>query len=160
MNIMIDIETLGIKPTAPILQIGMARLIGDEIVSHSWLIDIETAGGIIEPATLKWWGKNITLGGTIPLNSALWEMNQYIHAGDLVWAKSPQFDLVIIRESMARCAITPNWSYRQERDLRTLLEGEKVFYTNQHSAWSDAIDQMVALRGILDERSRSSPKQK
>ncbi|WP_136147276.1 exonuclease, partial [Escherichia coli] len=59
-HLMIDLETMGKNPDAPIISIGaifFAPQTGDMGPEFSKTIDLETAGGVIDRDTIKWWLK-------------------------------------------------------------------------------------------------------
>ncbi|EKE9452050.1 3'-5' exoribonuclease, partial [Escherichia coli] len=59
-HLMIDLETMGKNPDAPIISIGAIFFdpqTGDMGPEFSKTIDLETAGGVIDRDTIKWWLK-------------------------------------------------------------------------------------------------------
>ncbi|EEV8598895.1 exonuclease, partial [Escherichia coli] len=57
-HLMIDLETMGKNPDAPIISIGAIFFdpqTGDMGPEFSKTIDLETAGGVIDRDTIKWW---------------------------------------------------------------------------------------------------------
>ncbi|WP_414669201.1 3'-5' exoribonuclease domain-containing protein, partial [Escherichia coli] len=57
-HLMIDLETMGKNPDAPIISIGAIFFdpqTGDMGPEFSKTIDLETAGGVIDRGTIKWW---------------------------------------------------------------------------------------------------------
>ncbi|EIN8137959.1 3'-5' exoribonuclease, partial [Escherichia coli] len=59
-HLMIDLETMGKNPDAPIISIGAIFFdpqTGDMGPEFSKTIDLETAGGVIDRDTMKWWLK-------------------------------------------------------------------------------------------------------
>uniref|UniRef100_UPI000BB68BE2 exonuclease n=2 Tax=Escherichia coli TaxID=562 RepID=UPI000BB68BE2 len=60
IHLMIDLETMGKNPDAPIISIGAIFFdpqTGDMGPEFSKTIDLETAGGVIDRDTIKWWLK-------------------------------------------------------------------------------------------------------
>ncbi|ENZ5980691.1 3'-5' exoribonuclease, partial [Escherichia coli] len=58
IHLMIDLETMGKNPDAPIISIGAIFFdpqTGDMGPEFSKTIDLETAGGVIDRDTIKWW---------------------------------------------------------------------------------------------------------
>jgi exodeoxyribonuclease VIII len=137
---MIDIETLGTKTTAPILSIGAVRFSPTDAWDHepwerfSVIVDLETStygGGVVELSTLKWWlaPERLTVRNElfiktrgVDLQNALDGLRIWIgdEAGP-TWANSPTFDLAILARAMTALGVEVPWTYRQERDYRTVL---------------------------------------
>ena len=62
-----------------------------------------------------------------PLINALFQLACFLeNQGDRddikVWGKGPSFDMTILRSAFTRCRIDSPWHYRNERDVRTLLD--------------------------------------
>ncbi|WP_074460701.1 exonuclease, partial [Escherichia coli] len=60
IHLMIDLETMGKNPDAPIISIGAIFFdpqTGDMGPEFSKTVDLETAGGVIDRDTIKWWLK-------------------------------------------------------------------------------------------------------
>ncbi|XPE65946.1 3'-5' exoribonuclease domain-containing protein [Shigella flexneri] len=57
---MIDLETMGKNPHAPIISIGAIFLIRKPEIwdRNQKTIHLETAGGVIDRDTIKWWLKH------------------------------------------------------------------------------------------------------
>ncbi|EFA3145588.1 3'-5' exoribonuclease, partial [Escherichia coli] len=79
-HLMIDLETMGKNPDAPIISIGAIFFdpqTGDMGPEFSKTIDLETAGGVIDRDTIKWWLKqsreaqSAIMTDEIPLDDAL-----------------------------------------------------------------------------------------
>lgn len=147
MHVMIDIETLGTKQDAVILQIAAIGFAKGGRDSIGFTVDVTIQdqldlGRTIDPVTVAWWidktnpsarenvfGRNKSM--PYSLKEALKLLNEYIEKyllndtknntpEDRIWANSPSFDLAIIRNAMESCGITPCWKYWQEADYRTL----------------------------------------
>ncbi|MDN1902698.1 exonuclease, partial [Escherichia coli] len=80
IHLMIDLETMGKNPDAPIISIGAIFFdpqTGEMGPEFSKTIDLETAGGVIDRDTIKWWLKqsreaqSAILTDEIPLDDAL-----------------------------------------------------------------------------------------
>ncbi|HCP2340345.1 TPA: 3'-5' exoribonuclease, partial [Escherichia coli] len=82
-HLMIDLETMGKNPDAPIISIGAIFFdpqTGDMGPEFSKTIDLETAGGVIDRDTIKWWLKqsreaqSAIMTDEIPLDDALLQL--------------------------------------------------------------------------------------
>ncbi|HIH3247349.1 TPA: 3'-5' exoribonuclease domain-containing protein, partial [Escherichia coli] len=86
-HLMIDLETMGKNPDAPIISIGAIFFdpqTGDMGPEFSKTIDLETAGGVIDRNTIKWWLKqsreaqSAIMTDEIPLDDALLQLREFI----------------------------------------------------------------------------------
>ncbi|MCZ9131690.1 3'-5' exoribonuclease [Escherichia albertii] len=135
-HMMIDLETMGKNPDAAVISIGAIFFdpqtgnIGPEF---SKTIDLDTAGGVIDRDTVKWWLKqsreaqSAILADEIPLDNALLQLREFIdeNSGEFfvqVWSNGTSFDNVILRRSYERQGIPCPWHYCNDRDVRTIVE--------------------------------------
>ncbi|EHX9424897.1 3'-5' exoribonuclease domain-containing protein, partial [Escherichia coli] len=86
-HMMIDLETMGKNPDAPLISIGAIFFdpqTGDMGPEFSKTIDMDTAGGVIDRGTIKWWLKqsreaqSAILTDEIPLDDALLQLREFI----------------------------------------------------------------------------------
>ncbi|EIG7052573.1 3'-5' exoribonuclease, partial [Escherichia coli] len=132
-HLMIDLETMGKNPDAPIISIGAIFFdpqTGDMGPEFSKTIDLETAGGVIDRDTIKWWLKqsreaqSAIMTDEIPLDDALLQLREFIdeNSGEFfvqVWGNGANFDNTILRRSYERQGIPCPWRYYNDRDVRT-----------------------------------------
>ncbi|EFB9388736.1 exonuclease [Escherichia coli] len=161
-HLMIDLETMGKNPDAPIISIGAIFFdpqTGDMGPEFSKTIDLETAGGVIDRDTIKWWLKqsreaqSAIMTDEIPLDDALLQLREFIdeNSGEFfvqVWGNGTNFDNVILRRSYERQGIPCPWRYYNDRDVRTIVELGKAidfdarttipFEGERHNALDDA----------------------
>ncbi|EPM2375124.1 3'-5' exoribonuclease domain-containing protein [Escherichia coli] len=161
-HLMIDLETMGKNPDAPIISIGAIFFdpqTGDMGPEFSKTIDLETAGGVIDRDTIKWWLKqsreaqSAIMTDEIPLDDALLQLREFIaeNSGEFfvqVWGNGANFDNVILRRSYERQGIPCPWHYHNDRDVRTIVELGKAidfdartaipFEGERHNALDDA----------------------
>ncbi|MFA7978718.1 3'-5' exoribonuclease domain-containing protein [Escherichia coli] len=161
-HLMIDLETMGKNPDAPIISIGAIFFdpqTGDMGPEFSKTIDLDTAGGVIDRDTIKWWLKqsreaqSALLTDEIPLDDALLQLREFIdeNSGEFfvqVWGNGANFDNVILRRSYERQGIPYPWRYCNDRDVRTIVELGKAidfdartaipFEGERHNALDDA----------------------
>ncbi|EFM3573790.1 exonuclease, partial [Escherichia coli] len=162
IHLMIDLETMGKNPDAPIISIGAIFFdpqTGDMGPEFSKAIDLETAGGVIDRDTIKWWLKqsreaqSAIMTDEIPLDDALLQLREFIdeNSGEFfvqVWGNGANFDNTILRRSYERQGITCPWRYYNDRDVRTIVELGKAidfdartaipFEGERHNALDDA----------------------
>ncbi|HHX5238045.1 TPA: 3'-5' exoribonuclease domain-containing protein [Escherichia coli] len=161
-HLMIDLETMGKNPDAPIISIGAIFFdpqTGDMGPEFSKTIDLETAGGVIDRGTIKWWLKqsreaqSAIMTDEIPLDDALLQLREFIdeNSGEFfvqVWGNGANFDNTILRRSYERQGIPCPWRYYNDRDVRTIVELGKAidfdartaipFEGERHNALDDA----------------------
>jgi exodeoxyribonuclease VIII len=139
-HVFIDLETLGVKPNAPILAIGIAvrgsrgsNYDTGHNSSSEWRIRPDDAKryGVEDPSTVAWWREQseeaqrraFTDGVRFHLPVALDALTSFIkNLGPdvLVWGNSPSFDCAILRHAYEQTGKKCPWTYYQERDCRTI----------------------------------------
>ncbi|EGX8885347.1 exonuclease [Escherichia coli] len=134
-HLMIDLETMGKNPDAPINALAgkfFDPTTGEMGPEFSKTIALETAGGVIDRDTIKWWLKqsreaqSAILTDEIPLDDALLQFREFIeeNSGEFfvqVWGNGANFDNVILRRSYERQEIPCPWRYTNDRDVRTMV---------------------------------------
>ncbi|END3520608.1 3'-5' exoribonuclease [Escherichia coli O13/129/135:H4] len=171
-HLMIDLETMGKNPDAPIISIGAIFFdpqTGDMGPEFRKTIDLETTGGVIDRDTIKWWLKqsreaqSAILTDEIPLDDALLQLREFIdeNSGEFfvqVWGNGANFDNTILRRSYERQGIPCPWRYYNDRDVRTIVELGKAigfdartaipFEGERHNALDDARHQAKFVSAI------------
>ena len=170
LSVMVDLETLGTKANAPIMQIGAVVfddetgiVYRDRVFECKVLLNSEIEN--IDPETLKWWltkdpalMRHVLAGEPrITLLSALDAFGAWLadQNAKTIWADSPSFDVAILRNSFARFNLRFPMSFRQERCFRTIknLATEVGLKSapnlNPHDALCDAIYQAECAVVIL-----------
>ncbi|WP_407903821.1 3'-5' exoribonuclease domain-containing protein [Escherichia coli] len=171
-HLMIDLETMGKNPDAPIISIGAIFFdpqTGDMGPEFSKTIDLETAGGVIDRDTIKWWLKqsreaqSAILTDEIPLDDALLQLREFIDENSSeffvrVWGNGVSFDNVILRRSYERQGLPCPWRYCNDRDVRTIVDLGKAidfdartvipFEGVRHNALDDARHQAKYVSAI------------
>ena len=161
-HLMIDLETMGKNPDAPIISIGAIFFdpqTGDMGPEFSKTIDLETAGGVIDRDVIKRWLKqsreaqSAIMTDEIPLDDALLQLREFIdeNSGEFfvqVWGNGANFENTILRRSYERQGIPCPWRYYNDRDVRTIVELGKAidfdartaipFEGERHNALDDA----------------------
>ena len=131
-RVVVDIETLGVQVTAPIIQIGVAQ-VGGGRPPKTWDIRIESAleVGEIEPDTIEWWLGigGIKRGRLVTLGHALEQLEEWFRPGaptdcrpryeGEVWCHS-SFDEPILRRAAGELDARLPWTFHQVRDCRTI----------------------------------------
>ncbi|HGF2527758.1 TPA: 3'-5' exoribonuclease, partial [Escherichia coli] len=134
-HLMIDLETMGKNPDAPIASIGAVFFdpqTGELGPEFSKIIDMDTCGGTVDISTIEWWlqrsgeARAAILADRIPLDDALLQLREFIdeNSGEFfvqVWGNGANFDNVILRRSYERQEIPCPWRYTNDRDVRTIV---------------------------------------
>ncbi|ENC7553637.1 3'-5' exoribonuclease [Escherichia coli] len=161
-HLMIDLETMGKNPGAPIASIGAVFFdpqTGEQGPEFSKIIDMGTCGGTVDISTIEWWlqrsgeARAAILADRIPLDDALLQLREFIdeNSGEFfvqVWGNGANFDNTILRRSYERQGIPCPWRYYNDRDVRTIVELGKAidfdartaipFEGERHNALDDA----------------------
>lgn len=152
-HLMVDVESLGKKPDAPIVSIGAVFFdpaSGQTGPEFYKVISLESAmewGGVPDASTILFWLKatsearsEIVMDHAIPLDDALLQFKDFIAENAAngkdtvqVWGNGATFDNVLLENSYARTGISCPWKYWNNRDVRTIVElGKAVGYTPRH----------------------------
>jgi len=157
-HIMLDLETLGLYGTPPIVQIGAVEFVDGEILSEFDLtVSAEYQAGV-ELRTLAWWeSRGGYPVGDRHVHDALSDFAVWIgHKGqDGMWSKGP--DWTWLGNAWWRLGGNrPPWPYRYVRCLRTLMamngaegEAESLSANATHSAIEDARAQARVAMALL-----------
>ena len=134
MHIMIDLETMGTRPDAPIIAIGAvafdAEGIGREFYENVDLGSAVNSGAKIDANTVMWWMQQsdearAALVGKeeqYSITGALVEFSKWMCLDDIsgVWGNGATFDNVILRESYLRAAVMCPWPFWKDKCYRTV----------------------------------------
>jgi hypothetical protein len=167
MHIMIDIETMGTRPTAPIVSLGAVAFDADGIHKKFYrVVDLASAvdgGAVIEPGTVIWWLSQsdearvaLTDDITEPLSDVLEAFALWVTAlpgGPSalrgVWGNGATFDNVLVAEAYKRLDMLTPWPFWKDRCYRTVKNMypavELVRDGTHHHALADAETQALHL---------------
>lgn len=156
-DIMIDLETLSVRPTAAIVSIGAAtfdRVTGVIFERFHARSSPDLDKYAVDLSTIRWWltqseEARVSLAQEVlPLRDVLHAFKRFysecVRPGAKVWALPASFDLPIL-ENALRVEGLGNvpWEYNAPRDLRTLFDlakiekGDRVKPKLEHDALSD-----------------------
>jgi len=133
-NIMLDMETMGHHSDAAIVSIGAVKFdletgkTGEEFYRDISLKSCTELGLTIDAETVMWWlkqnynaRKKIVEGHNIAILKALQEFQEFCDSKNFkIWANSPSFDCVILRNAYNKAKMFAPWQFWNERDVRTL----------------------------------------
>ena len=175
-NVMIDLETLGLKPGCAIAAIGAVFIQDGEIVSDfyrriKWGQAVKKYGFEMDPATVAWWlsqpkesAQELTADGGHTLRQALIDLQRWLKKrspenNHLVWGNGSDFDNVILDSAYQRLGLNRPWGDFSNRCYRTLA---KVFPhiprhkpEVKHHALHDARAQaghLIELQGMINAK--------
>lgn len=167
-HIMLDLETLDIRPTAAIVAIGAVKFDSRGIQDRFYrAVDIESAlavGGTVHGKTLAWWleqedaARHALLKEPTNISVALSQFSCWV--GDSlcrVWGNGAAFDNAVLANAFQAAGIPLPWKFWNDRCYRTL----KNLYANvelertgvKHNALHDAENQAVHLLRICSENN-------
>lgn len=142
IDVMVDIETLGNKADSTIFQIGAITFdirTGECMGGFSRFADVEKnkEGIKVSASTLKWWlktnkdlfeellSRGVESSETIVLSFRKWIMGLQREYGDknvYLWGNGILFDNKMLQHQMESYGYNYPIFYRNDRDVRTLLE--------------------------------------
>lgn len=162
---MLDLETLGVSPTAQIIQLGAVSDAGDKFL-YSIRADTNTDRFTTDVSTLMWWKENearaqifdrIVRDGT-PIEQAIGNFVDWIELlrPTELWCNGASFDFAILHHAFRQLGVNMPWSYRQEMCFRTFcsmfhkeaVNAARTACTNlnPHDALADAEHQLAVMQ--------------
>lgn len=176
-HIMVDVETLGVRPTSALLSIGAV-----EFNPHSdrlggkfyYAIDPQEcmdAGMTVDAGTILWWlkqsqeARDSISEGDYPrtFKGVLWKFSifcydyprQFPQKDIRLWCQGPSFDAVILENAYRACGAKLPWAYNSPRDSRTIIEASGIdvtgipFVGTPHHALHDAVHQAKVVQAAF-----------
>lgn len=146
-HLMIDLETMGANPNAPIAGIGAVFFepstgrTGERFYVRVDFAMAMTMGAVADGDTIKWWmaqssesRAELIADFALPTSLALEQLNQFIAANQYpagrkylrVWGNGAAFDNVILRAAYARAGAEVPWDWWHDLDVRTVVEMGRV----------------------------------
>jgi len=172
-DIMIDLETLDVLPTATVLTIGAVKfdINGDDVdypdCEKFYLkVDIDSCdelGLTVSPSTLEWWGNQSKEAqeeafdpeGRVNITDAMNQLYKFCWGARRVWSHGAGFDLVILEHIFAKIEKACPWQFWQARDTRTLydlgIDADRPPVLKHHAledAWNQAVGVQNVVKGL------------
>ena len=174
-HLMLDLETMGNNPYAPVISIGAAFFeprsgeIGGEFSVNISLESSMKYRARPDASTILWWmeqsadARASLIHNPQSLPDALHQFAEFISQNTnskyvQVWGNGASFDCVILRNSYSITGIESPWAWWNDRDVRTVVEMGKVigidpkrdmpFEGVRHNALADAIHQAKYVSAI------------
>jgi hypothetical protein len=168
-DIMIDMETLDVLPSATILTIGAVKFdpFGDDIKEPKCekfyvKVDVDSCdkiGCTVSPATLEWWSNQSQAAqdeafdpnGRISIEDAMTQLYKFCWGGKRVWSHGAGFDVIICENLFRKMGKAIPWQFWEVRDTRTLFDigiNPHRPPVLKHHALEDAWNQAVGVQNI------------
>ena len=166
-DLMIDLETMGSPPFAPILEIAAVGFnkenpsdIGPIFYRSFNLKDVVDRGYKMCPDTHEWWMEQErykkVVAGSHDFVLSLKELDAFMNPFERVWTKSPVFDCALLRYAYKKEEIDDRWGFKKRRsfrDVRTAADRNKHWeissvgldkwnYQNNHHPIADCLLQI------------------
>jgi len=169
-DVMIDLETLDVTPTATILSIGAVRfdpaaseLENPEMEMLYLKLDIDTQlsmGFTYSEDTVAWWGNQSPAAieaafedsDRVSIEEAASQLHKFVWNAKRIWAQGIAFDIPICEHLFLKAGLSTPWNFYDVYDSRTLFK--LGFDANRpqvtaHHAGEDAWGQAVGVQNVL-----------
>lgn len=170
MHIMIDLETMGTRPAAPIVSIGAVKFdkegLHGDFYTNVDLTDALKHGGVVDGDTFMWWmsqsdeARWALLGPTKYVCEALVALFDFLGAGGAhiegVWGNSSTFDNVILRETATRAGIDLPWPFYKDKCYRTVSRMYPGIMLDRSGTHHNALDDARTQAKHLIEMDKAS----
>lgn len=170
-DVMLDLETMGTGPLAPIVAIGAVLfdpingIVGEGFYAATDLQSAVAIGAVIDPGTVLWWLRQsdaaraaIAQDGATPITVALLRFADWMHLHTdernvRVWGNGASFDNVILAQAYRMAGQQAPWRYYNDRCYRTMKAQQPdlqlVRSGTHHNALDDAESQARHLVAIF-----------
>lgn len=131
-HVMLDIETLGIRPGSAIIQIGAVDFDLEQNLGEGFKVNINhnlEPYLDVDPATVLWWKRqspeakaSVSAEPRLDLRTALSGFTSWFDSvqGEFVWGNGATFDNVLVDCAYHACGMRKPWHFCNDRDMRTL----------------------------------------
>lgn len=165
-DIMIDLETLDVLPTATILTLGAVKFdpFGDESTMEKLYlrIDIDSCdklGATVSPQTLDWWASQskeaqeeaFNPDGRVDIADAMNQLYKFCWGAKRVWSHGAAFDVPICEFYFRKLEKAIPWSFWEVRCTRTAFDlgiNPNRATVTAHNALADAVDQAMGVQKV------------
>jgi hypothetical protein len=169
-DIMIDLETLDVLPTATILTIGAVKFdpFGDDINEKKAekfyvRVDVDSCdalGGTVSQSTLEWWAQQekaaqdeaFDPNNRISITDAMAQLYKFCWGAKRVWSHGAGFDVPICEHYYRKTGKAIPWQFWESRCTRTLFDigiNPNRPPVLKHHALEDAWNQSVGVQNVL-----------
>jgi DNA polymerase III epsilon subunit-like protein len=176
-DIMIDLETLDVLPTATILTIGAVKFdpFGDDVNEKTCekfyvKVDVDSCdsiGATVSQATLDWWANQsaeaqeeaFNPDNRIHITEAMNQLYKFCWGAKRVWSHGAGFDVTILEWYFRKIGKAIPWSFWEVRDTRTIFDigiNPKRPPVLKHHALEDAWNQAVGVQNVFKQLRTAS----
>ena len=170
-DIMIDLETLDVLPTATILTIGAVKFdpFGKDVEEPDCekfyvKVDVDSCdalGMTVSQSTLDWWANQskeaqdeaFDPNGRIPIDDAIHQLYKFCWGCKRVWSHGSGFDIIILENYFRKLGRSIPWSFWEVRDTRTIFDigiNPNRPPVLKHHALEDAWNQAVGVQNVFN----------
>lgn len=177
MDIMVDLETLDVTPSAVILTIGAIRFDPqgrlkalkdyDYFYKRIEISKQEQLGFTTSQKTKDWWNKqedkvkNEAFGGTSDIEKVIREFNDWVKKSGVdfrIWSRGTAFDIPILEHAFRKFNIEYPWKFWNVMDMRTVatITGTPTTQhkNGKHNALTDCYRQIADLYNCIYNMNR------
>jgi hypothetical protein len=168
-DVMIDLETLDVLPSATILTIGAVKFdpFGDDVNEATCeklyiKVDIDSCdriGCTVSQSTLDWWANQSKAAqeaafdpdGRVPIEDAVQQLYKFCWGAKRVWSHGVGFDIIILENIFRKVGKAIPWQFWEARDTRTLFDigiNPNRPPVLAHHALEDAWNQAVGVQNV------------
>ena len=168
-DVMIDLETLDVLPTATILTIGAVKFdpfgndIAEPLCEKFYLrVDVDSCdaiGGTVSPATLDWWASQSQAAqdeafdpkDRVKIEDAMAQLYKFCWGAKRIWSHGAGFDVIILENYFRKIGKAIPWSFWEVRDTRTIFDigiNPNRPPVLKHHALEDAWNQAVGVQNV------------
>ena len=167
-HVMLDMETLGVRPGSVIRSIGAVVFnpktgeLGDEFYANVTQASCEKVGLTCDASTLIWWEQQSDAAKAAlevdqrPLMDVLFDFHNWWASakGEFIWSHGASFDEVLLGCAYRANKVEPPWKFWNVRCCRTVLAlGNRTVGKDRtgthHNALDDAKSQAKAVAAAL-----------
>lgn len=176
-DIMIDLETLDVLPSATILTIGAVRFdpFGDDVNNPTCKklyikVDVDSQdaiGSTISQGTLEWWAQQsaeaqeqaFDPNDRVNVVDTIEQLYKFCWGAERVWSHGAGFDVVICETLFRKVGKAVPWNFWQVRDTRTIFDigiDANRPPVLKHHALEDAWNQAVGVQNVFRTLRKST----
>jgi hypothetical protein len=176
-DVMIDLETLDVLPTATILTIGAVKFdpLGRDVEEKSCekfyvRVDVDSCdrlGATVSQSTLDWWAgqsqeaqnEAFDPNERISIEDAMTQLYKFCWGAKRVWSHGAGFDVIILEWYFRKIGKAIPWSFWEVRDTRTIFDlgiNPNRPPVLKHHALEDAWNQAVGVQNVFNTLRSSS----
>jgi hypothetical protein len=176
-DVMIDLETLDVTPTATILTIGAVKFdpfgddVNEKLADKLYIkVDLDSCdryGGTVSQSTIDWWAGQSAEAqeeafdpeGRVDIVDAMNQLYKFCWGAKRVWSHGATFDIPICEFYFRKVGKAIPWQFWEARCTRTLFDigiNPNRPPVLKHHALEDAWNQAVGVQNVFRHLQTSS----